>query len=184
MRLGVIFGRVVVEWGFHRVPSISPANRLSATLDTHFSPPPWIACYTLTKQHVITHFHTQVRGVISDWHLESTGFTVWKRAKKKWKYLSTQCSPISKKHCFWRVPRRRTFVLLVTAACGWWWVSRIGRMIQTGDNRNTRRKTSPSATYSQYIYHRLACNRTRTSAMTSRRLTTRVMTRLWSLRFV
>jgi hypothetical protein len=41
--------------------------------------------------------HTEVWGVISDWHLESTDFTVWKSAKKKVKVLFYPVLPIFQK---------------------------------------------------------------------------------------
>ena len=42
---------------------------------------------------------------------------------------------------FWKVPRLRAFLLLVTATFRWRWIWSVGGMILTGENRSTGRET-------------------------------------------
>jgi len=48
---------------------------------------------------------------------------------------------------FWKVPKRRPFVLLVRATCRWRWVGALMEWyMYTEENLNTRRKTCSIAT--------------------------------------
>jgi len=61
----------------------------------------------------------------------------------------------AKEHCFWKVPRIRSFFLLVRATCNWdecgalvEWYWSVGGMILTGENWSTGTETCAIATWS------------------------------------
>jgi len=59
---------------------------------------------------------------------------------KKWKYLSNQCSPITKGALFFEGIRFRLFVFLPRASCKWRWELSIYGMKMTRENESTRRE--------------------------------------------
>jgi hypothetical protein len=62
---------------------------------------------------------------------------------KIWKQFPTKFSPISEKHCYWKVPRLGPFVLLVKTTCRWRWVWSIGGVILTGETETLGEKPDP-----------------------------------------